>query len=166
MKRGLSRKVSLMCMLMAVMICVGTCVCGYFMIRDSIRETYKITAYRLADTASFFVDGNTVAEYLNGREPDEDYEDMVLLLSFLAEMNDLSALYLCTVDEASRTLTTIYDTRVEEAEQPERYARGVVDVIGTKDPLAPVRIFQTGEALMTTLSGKPILAIIFRRLFR
>ena len=147
MKRGLSRKVSLMCMFMAVMICLGTGVCGYYMIRNSIRETYKITAYNLADTASFFVDGNTVAEYLDGREPDEKYEEMSLVLSFFADMNDLSAIYLCTVDEATLTLTTIYDTRVEDAAQPWMYARGVIDAIGTKDPRAPIRIFQSGERI-------------------
>lgn len=147
MKRGLSRRVSLMCMFMAVMICLGTGVCGYYMIRNSIRETYKITAYNLADTASFFVDGNTVAEYLDGREPDEKYEEMSLVLSFFADMNDLSAIYLCTVDEATLTLTTIYDTRVEDAAQPWMYARGVIDAIGTKDPRAPIRIFQSGERI-------------------
>lgn len=58
---------------------------------------------------------------------------------------ELTSIYLCVPDPDTFTVTTIYDVRVHDAEDPSIYERGVVDPIGSSDPQKVVDIYLTGE---------------------
>lgn len=54
---------------------------------------------------------------------------------------ELTSIYLCVPDPDTFTVTTIYDVRVHDAEDPSIYERGVVDPIGSSDPQKVVDIY-------------------------
>ncbi len=144
-KLGLSKKITVLCIIMAVVICIGVCCGGFFTFRNALYDTYNEFAYQLANTAASFVDGNTITDYLEGREIDDEYEEMADQIYNLFNHNALTSIYISTVDAEELTTTTIFDARVREAPDPERFKLGVIDHIGTKDPTAPIRLFETGE---------------------
>ncbi len=144
-KSSLSRKITLMCLLMAVVICVGVCVSGYFQYRNSTYQTYNSFAYNIGETALAYVDGARIAEYLVSGEPDAAYHAMAKQIFTLYAHNSLTSIYLCVPDPETLTVATIYDTRVHEAENPAAYALGVIDPIGASDPQQVVDIYRTGK---------------------
>ena len=144
-KHRLGLKIAAMCVTVAIIICITICVSGYFQYRNAIYKMYNGFAYELANTARSFVDGNTIAEYVTTGETDEEYEEMAKNLYRIFKNTNASSIYLCIPDQETLTITNIYDVRIEEAQNPEIFALGVVDPIGTADPQIPVDIYLTGE---------------------
>ena len=141
----LSIKIAAMCVLIAIIICLTICVSGYFQYRNSIYKMYNGFAYELAYTARAFVDGNTIAEYLESGKTDDKYEKMAETLYAIFKNTNASSIYICVPDKHTLTITNIYDVRIEEAKNPDIYTLGVVDPIGTVNPQTPVDIYLTGE---------------------
>ena len=143
-KSGLSRKITVLCLMLAVVICAGACTVGYFTYRNSIYEAYSSFAYSLAYTASSYVDGDRITGYLDTGTPDEAYDEMARRLNTIYRSTELSSIYISKPKPETMTLLNIYDVRVHEAADPAPYAIGVEDPI-TGDPEEVVRIYETGE---------------------
>lgn len=143
-KKSIRKKIALMCILLAAVICTGICISGYYEYRNSTFETYNSFAYEMAYTALSFVDGDTIASYLESGETDEAYDKMASQIKNLYDNTSLSAIYICVPNAENMTVTTIYDVRIHEAEKPEIYALGVVDPIGASSQTV-VDIYRTGQ---------------------
>ena len=143
-KPGLSRKITFLCLLLAMVICAASCTVGYFTHRNSIYQTYNTFAYSVGETAMQYVDADRIAGYLDTMETDEAYDEMARQLYTLYERMGLNAIYLCIPDPASVTIANIYDVRIHNAEHPELYALGVVDPLPSES-LSAIRVFLTGE---------------------
>lgn len=141
----LSIKIAAMCVLISIIICITICVSGYFQYRNSIYKMYNSFAYELAYTARASVDGNTIAEYLKSEKPDDEYETMAKNLYSIFKNTNTSSIYICVPDQETLTITNIYDVRIHEAQNPELFAIGIIDPIGTANPQTPVEIYLTGE---------------------
>lgn len=141
---GLSRKITLLCLLMATVICAGTCAVGYFTYHSSLYQTYNRFAYEVGDTALAYIDGNTITSYLDTMETDEAYDEMTQHIRVLHDNLDLTAIYISVTDPEALTLTNIYDTRIHEAKNPAAFELGVVDPISA-DAEDSVNVFLTGE---------------------
>ena len=143
-KSGLSRKITILCLLLAVVVCSGACVVGYFTYRNSIYHAYNSFAYQVGETAMHYVDGNRVAGYLDTLETDEAYDEMARQLYTIYDRMDLTGIYLCVPDPEAVTIANIYDVRIQDSEHPELYALGVVDPL-QGGPEETIRVFLTGE---------------------
>lgn len=143
-KSGLSRKMTVLCLMLAVVICAGACTVGYFTYRNSIYEAYSSFAYSLAYTASSYVDGDRITGYLDTGTPDGEYDEMARQLNTIYRSTELSSIYISKPKPETMTLLNIYDVRIHEAADPAPYAIGVEDPI-TGDPEEVVRIYETGE---------------------
>lgn len=145
-KGGLSRKITLLCLLMSVVVCAGACIVGNITYRSSTFRTYNDFAYQVAEVVISCVDGSRVAGYLDVESGQEDqaYEDMVISIYTMFDSMELTSIYLCVPDPETLTVTTIFDVREIDADDPSIYERGVVDPIGS-NPQEVVKVFQTGE---------------------
>ena len=143
-KWGLSKKITTLCLIMAVVICAGACAVGYVVYRNSLYQTYNRFAYEIGDTALAYVDGNTIADYLVTGETDEAYEEMTRHIRTLYDNLELTSIYISVTDPEALTLINIYDVRIHESDHPEAFALGVVDPISA-DPEDAVNVFLTGE---------------------
>lgn len=144
LKWGLSKKITTLCLIMAVVICAGTCAVGYAVCRNSLYQTYNRFAYEVGDAALAYVDGNTIADYLDTMETDAAYEEMTRHIRVLYENLELTSIYISVTDPEALTLTNIYDVRIHTSDHPEAFALGVVDPISA-DPEDAVNVFLTGE---------------------
>lgn len=144
-KRGLGWKITVLCLLLAGIICASVCISGYHQYRASTFRTYNDFAYKLAATALAYVDGNRIAGYLEGGGTDAAYDEMDRQIYTLYKNTGLTSIYICVPDEATMTVTTIYDVRVHDAQNPQAYALGVVDPIGSDDPQKVVDVYRTGK---------------------
>lgn len=146
-KGSLRRKMTLFCLLMSVVVCAGACIVGNITYRSSTFRTYNDFAYQVAEVVLSCVDGNRVAGYLDVEPGQEDqaYEDMVVSIYTIFDSMKLTSIYLCVPDPETLTVTTIFDVREIDADDPSIYERGVVDPIGSSDPQKVVDIYLTGE---------------------
>ena len=126
-KLGLRKKITFLCIVIAVVLCLGSCLGGYFMFRQSTYQTYNTFAYGVAYHALDYIDGDHIIDYLNGRPIDEDYETMQKELCRLVKHHSLGSIYIAKIAPAEKTITNIFDTRITQAENPEIFAIGVVD---------------------------------------
>ena len=143
--RRLTAKIAAMCVTIAIIICFTISVTGYFHYRNSIYQMYNSFAYEIADTSAAYVDGNVIADYTTSMETDAGYDIMAENLYKIYKNSSASSIYICIPDPDTLTITNVYDVRIEEADNPEVFALGVVDPIGTANPQTPVDIFLTGE---------------------
>ena len=143
-RSGLSRKITLICLALAAVLCAGACAVGYLTYRNSIYEAHNSFAYGLARAALSYVDGDAITGYLDTETPDPAYDEMARHLRAIYESTGLASIYISEVKPETMTLLNIYDVRVHEAEDPAPYAIGVEDPI-TGDPEEVVRIYQTGQ---------------------
>ena len=143
-KFGLSRKITVLCLILAVIICAGACMVGYFTYRNSSYQQYNDFAYGLARTALSYVDGDGILSYLDTGTPDAAYNEMARHLNTIYQSTELSSIYISRPKPETMTLLNIYDVRVHEAADPAPYAIGVEDPI-TGTPEEVVRIYETGE---------------------
>lgn len=143
-KSGLGRKITLMCLLMAAVVCAGACAVGYMAYRNSLYQTYNRFAYEVGDAALAYVDGNTVARYLDTMETDEAYEEMTRHIRVLYDNLELTSIYISVMDPEALTLTNIYDTRIHDAPDPAPFALGAVDPISA-DAEDSINVYRTGE---------------------
>ena len=144
-KRGLGWKITVLCLLLAGIICASVCISGYHQYRASTFRTYNDFAYKLAATALAYVDGNRIAGYLEGGGTDAAYDEMDRQIYTLYKNTGLTSIYICVPDEAAMTVTTIFVVRVHDAQNPLAFARGVVDPIGSDDPQKVVDVYRTGK---------------------
>ncbi len=143
-KSGLSRKITVLCLLLAAVICAGACAVGYFTYRNSIYHAYNSFAYAVGETAMHYVDGDRVAGYLDTLETDEAYDEMAQQLYTIYDSMELTGIYLCVPDPEAITIANIYDVRIHDAEDPSIYALGVVDPL-RGGPEETIQVFLTGE---------------------
>ena len=144
-KRGLGGKITILCLLLAGIICASVCTSGYYQYRTSTFRTYNDFAYKLAETALAYVDGERIAGYLESGETDAAYDEMDHQIYTLYKNTGLTSIYICVPDEAAMTVTTIYDVRSHDAQNPKAYALGAVDPIGSDDPQKVVDVYRTGK---------------------
>lgn len=141
---GLRTKLTLLSLLMAVVICAGACVVGYFTYRSAIYRNYSGFAYQIGETAMHYVDGDHIADYLDSMEADTAYEVMAQQIYALYDRMEITGIYLCVPDPEALTLINIFDSRVFDAPDPSVYALGAVDPL-TGNPQATIQVFQTGQ---------------------
>ncbi len=150
-KKRLSRKLIGMCCLLAAIICIATCVSGYYLTRQSIYKSYNDFAYQIGEVARSYVDGDRILSYLETKEPDEAYNEMAENIYRFYKSTSLyeynSGIYICVPNPEKLTITNIYDVRVHEA--PEEYksafAIGVEDPMGIENPEHAIDVYLTGE---------------------
>lgn len=139
----LNNRIVSCCILMAAIICIAICISGYYQYRDSIYSTFNNFGYQMGEVALSYIDGDTVTDYLSGKEPDKQYERMTDSLYHLYHNSNIAGIYVCVPNKEEMTLVNIYDTRIEDAENPEIYALGVADrIVG--NPSAVIETFETG----------------------
>ena len=143
-KRRLNSKIILQSVSMAMVICIAVCISGLIQYRNSIYHAYNSFAYHIADVAASYVDGNTIATYPLVNKTDEKYDEMTSRIYNLYSKSKVASIYICIPNVKDMTLTNVYDSRINDAEDKAPYALGVVDPIGgTPDEV--VKVFQTGE---------------------
>ena len=146
-----NRKMSALCILLAIIICAGCCISGYIQYRDSIYERYNNFAYEIDETARSFVDGDKILSYLETGETDEEYDEMAQNIYNLYKHTSLyenkSGIYIFEPDCKEYTCKNIFDVRIIEAGDDirEYYEIGVVDPITFKNPEEVTNIYKTGE---------------------
>ncbi len=145
-----NRKLAAMCILLAVMICVGCCISGYLQYRESAFRSYNDFAYEIDEIARTYVDGDRITSYLT--EPaDAAYDEMAKniynLYSNTSLKNYQSGIYICIPDAENLTITNLYDVRIHDADEETRkyFEIGVTDPMGIAHPEHAIAVFTTGE---------------------
>ncbi len=145
-KLGLRKKITILCILMGVTICMSSCLSGYFTFKNSAYRIYNNFAYNIAHTAESYVNKDKIASYLETRQIDEEYNVMADSLYRLDRYNNLLGIYICVPHRDTLKLSNIYDTRSKKGnEDPGKYAIGVTDPITTDRPYDIVGIYETGK---------------------
>ncbi len=150
-RRKLSRRLIGMCCLLAIIICIASCISGYFLTRESVYKSYNDFAYQIGEIARSYVDGDRILTYLDTKEPDEAYNKMAESIYSLYKNTSLheynSGIYICLPDPENLTITNIYDVRVHEApeEQKSAFDIGVVDPMGIDNPENAMDVYLTGN---------------------
>lgn len=159
-KAKLNRKLTALCILLAILICAGCCATGYLQFRNSTYKSYNEFAYEIGDAALSYVNSDRITDYLNEEYfdpetgeflPDEEYERMTEEIYNLyintAMYTYSSGIYLCIphVENGEYLLTNLFDVRIVEAEDKAPWAVGIVDRMGVDNPEEVMRIFNTGE---------------------
>jgi len=143
-----NRKVAGLCILLAIVICAGTCVTGYMHYRNSIYERSNNFAYELCDIARSYVNGDNILSYLETGETDEEYDAMAQNIYNLYRHSNLyenkSGIYIFLPDCEEYTCINIFDVRILEAEDKSIFEIGCVDPIGAEHPENVVGIYLNG----------------------
>jgi len=144
-----NRKVAGLCILLAMVICIGTCIGGYIQYRDSIYERYNNFAYEIGEVARSYVNGDKILSYLETGETDEEYDEMAQNIYNLYRHTNLytnkSGIFIALPNPEDYTIANIFDVRVIEAEDKSIFEIGVVDPIGVSDPEKAIAVYLTGE---------------------
>ncbi len=144
-----NRKVAGLCILLALVICVGTCISGYLQYRDSIYERYNNFAYEICEVARSYVNGDKIASYLETGETDEEYDTMAQNIYNLYRHTTLyenkSGIYIFVPDCEEYTCLNVFDVRIIEAEDKSIFEIGCVDPIGAEHPENVVGVYLNGE---------------------
>lgn len=158
-KAKLNRKLTALCILLAILICAGCCICGYIQFRNATYKSYNDFAYEIGETALSYVDADSITGYLNEEFfdpetkqflPDDKYDTMageIYNLYLNTSMYDYSSgIYLCVpyVENGDYLLKNLFDVRIIEAEDKAPWEVGVVDKMGVDNPEEVMRIFNTG----------------------
>ena len=145
-------KMSLICILMAILICAGCCVSGFLQYRDSIYKSSNNFAYEIGQVARSFVNGDKIASYLETKEIDDEYKQMQDSIYNLYRNTDIlynykSGIYIFVPDCEKFTCKNIFDVRIVEATDETRpyYEIGVEDPITFKNPKLVTDIYKTGK---------------------
>ncbi len=150
-KKKLSRKLIGMCCLLAITICVASCVSGYILTRESIYKSYNDFAYQIGEIACSYVDGDRILSYLETKQTDEAYDKMAEKIYRLYKSTSLyeynSGIYICVPNPEKLTIKNIYDVRIHEAPDDMKAAFdiGVEDPMGIDNPEHAVDVYLTGE---------------------
>lgn len=144
-----NRKVSAFCILLAIVVCIGTCISGYLQYRDSIYERYNNFAYEICDIARSYVNGDKIASYLETGKTDEEYDTMAQniynLYTHTTLYENKSGIYIFVPDCENYTCLNIFDVRIIEAEDKSIFEIGCVDPIGAEHPENVVGVYLNGE---------------------
>ena len=158
-KAKLNRKLTALCILLAILICAGCCATGYLQFRNATYKSYNDFAYEIGETALSYVDADSITGYLNEEFfdpetkqflPDDKYDTMageIYNLYLNTSMYDYSSgIYLCVpyVENGDYLLKNLFDVRIIEAEDKAPWEVGVVDKMGVDNPEEVIRIFNTG----------------------
>ncbi|MEG0839022.1 MAG: SpoIIE family protein phosphatase [Hydrogenoanaerobacterium sp.] len=141
----LGHKITALCILLAMLICAGSSISGYFHYRNSAYKTYNDFGYEMAQIARSYIDGDNITKYLETGKPDLAYEQMATQLRTLYENSNLNSIYICVPNPKNMTLTNIYDVRINDVENPKNFAIGAVDPIGSNPPENVANVFLTGQ---------------------
>lgn len=71
---------------------------GYMRFTTSITESYKEAAFRTADTAVMYVNGDHLEEYLESGGKGEEYENALTGLNVLCQKQNVTLIYVIAVD--------------------------------------------------------------------
>lgn len=163
MNARVHRKLTVMCLILAILICCASCVAGFVRFRDATYATYNSFAYEIGEIALSCVDTDKIAEYLEEPyydaetgefTPDEDYETMAENIHQIYVNTSMhtynSGIYICVPhndSEGEYTLTNIFDVRIMEVDDDMKqyYDLGVVDNMGVDNPDVVMDIFYSGE---------------------
>ncbi len=146
----LNRKMSVLCLLLAIVICIGCCIGGYLQYRNSIYKRYNDFAYEIADVAASYVNGDKITSYLDN-PTDSEYEEMSKGIYNLYRHTSLyenkSGIYIYIPDKEKNVITNLYDVRIVEATEDIRqyFEIGCEDPIKVEHPEHVFEIFETGE---------------------
>ncbi len=142
---GLGKKISILCVLLAVVICFGICVNGYNQFQVSTYKIYNDFGYDVAAIAMEHINADKLTSYVEDGVTDSDYDEMAKELYNIYSNSSVSAIYICVPNIQELSLTNIYDVRIHEAENKEPYGIGVVDPMGNDNPQLLMDIFYTGD---------------------
>lgn len=145
-------KMSLLCILMAVIICAACCISGYLQYRDSIYKSSNNFAYEIAQVARSYVNGDKIASYLDSKQTDAEYDEMAQNIYNLYRNTDIlynykSGIYIFVPDCKRYMCKNVFDVRIIEAEDDikQYYEIGVEDPITFKNPKLVTDIYKTGK---------------------
>ena len=148
---NINRKMSGLCILLAIIICAGCCISGYLQYRNSIYERYNSFAYQICEMARSHVNGDRIASYLETGTTDEEYDrmaqDIYDLYRYTSLYENNSGIYIFVPDCEKYLCKNVFDVRIIEATDETRpyYEIGVEDPITFKDPSEVTKIYETGK---------------------
>ena len=148
---NVNRKMSGLCILLAIIICAGCCISGYLQYRNSIYKQYNSFAYQIDEMARSYVNGDRIASYLETGTTDAEYDRMSQNIYSLYRYTSLyennSGIYIFVPDCEKFTCKNIFDVRIVEAtaETKPYYEIGVEDPITFEDPTEVTKIYETGK---------------------
>lgn len=155
----INRKLTALCLLLALLICAACCVSGYLQFRNATYKSYNDFAYEIGYVALSYVDGDRIAGYLDEKYfdpdtglfvPDEEYQAMmdgIYDIYINTSLNSFSSgIYVCIPhnDNGEYTLTNLFDVRIVEAEDKAPWDVGVVDKMAVANPDEVMKIYETG----------------------
>ncbi len=152
--KRINTKLAIFCYLLAALICAATCIVGYFYFRNNIYKTYNDFAYQIGEISLSYVDGDTIASYIdkeNKREIDEKYETMAQNIYNVYKNSSLyerkSGIYICVPSRETMTITNIFDVRIMEADEETKpiFEIGAEDPISVENTENSFAVFETGK---------------------
>ncbi len=103
----LSHKLTVGFIILGTIICSTSCTIGYIKYKTVIEKLYNDTAYKIADVALTYINGDDVERYLETGITDEKYEKMGKQLSDLRTAMSANYVYLAKLEGID--LTYVYD---------------------------------------------------------
>lgn len=114
--RSIRNKLTLIILLMAISLSLGSTFFGYQYYKMSMEDHYINLGTGLAKTVASFVDGDKIDYYLETRIIDEEYERTLALMSEFKEANNIEYIYVVKPTEKGTYYIYDVDTSEERCE--------------------------------------------------
>ncbi len=106
---GISKKLLLGTILLTILICAISTVCGYYQYSNTIRELYNDNGYVVGNIILDQIDHDEVAKYAETWTQDEYYPEMEKYLRSVQDASGAAYIYIVTVNE-DQTVKYVYDS--------------------------------------------------------
>lgn len=106
-RRKLSYKFVIGFILLGILVCAASVSIAYVNYKREVEKLYNDTAYRIAESALSYVDGDAIARYLETGETDEAYDSMGQHISRIRGHMEANYIYIAKLDGID--LTYVYD---------------------------------------------------------
>ncbi len=160
-KRTLSKKTILGCLIFAVVLTIAICLAvGIWYQRDQMEE-YRVLAYSYTGTAADYIDGDKVLSYLQTKEKDAYYEQVMYFFDTTMQQTNMEYYYVFVpyADE----LVYIWDAKtvygssaLGEREEYTMDGKEAVEKIFRQDPPEEIIVARTEKYGYTATAYSPI----------
>ena len=108
-KYGLSKKMMLGIIILAISLCVVTCIVGYYQYQTTIQRLYNENGYSVGDMILMHIDADNITDYTENWEKDGYYGYMSLYLDKVLETSNAKYIYI-VVPEERGFMRYVYDS--------------------------------------------------------
>lgn len=106
---GISKKMMLGIIILAVSLCVVTCVVGYYQYKKTITKLYNDNGYVVGDMILKLIDIDEITYYTENWETDAYYDDLVQYLEAAIDAAKVKYIYIVVPEETGR-MRYVYDS--------------------------------------------------------